>query len=96
MSERFIHSPTGLVVTMEMDEDGNYLASVPDLLGCVAGAATSDETLAELSACIDAVLSVIRKDDPQRYSDLMAIQAWPTPDPPAISDATADAASWAS
>ncbi|MFQ5698615.1 MAG: type II toxin-antitoxin system HicB family antitoxin [Myxococcota bacterium] len=82
-------------MTMEVDEDGNHLASVPDLPGCVAGAATREETFAELSACMDAVLSVIREDDPQYYSDLLALQAWSTPDPPWATDATADAASWA-
>ncbi len=65
------HTNSGLYAVVEIDEDGAYCAWVPDLPGCVAGGITLEEALSDLSVGIEAVLDVIKEDDPAQYDAIM-------------------------
>ncbi len=67
---QFIHAASGLIVNVESDEDGNYVAEVVQLPGCVAGAPTFRETMDELDGSIQAVLDVLEHDAHERYMEL--------------------------
>ena len=66
---QFIHAASGLIVNVESDEDGNYVAEVVQLPGCVAGAPTFRETMDELDGSIQAVLDVLEHDAHERYME---------------------------
>ena len=63
--------PSGLMVVVELDEDGAFCASVPDLPGCVAGGDDLGETLRDIGWALEAVLGVLREDDRERYDELL-------------------------
>ncbi len=68
---QFIHVTSGLIVNVDNDEDGNCVAEVVQLPGCVAGAPTFRETMDELDGSIQAVLGVLQHDDQDRYRELI-------------------------
>ena len=92
---QFLHVASGLIVNVELDEDGNYLAEVVQLPGCVAGAPTLSETMSELDGSITAVLDVLRQDSSERYAELIEQKSWaPFPEEQAVERTPPDKLEW--
>jgi predicted RNase H-like HicB family nuclease len=69
-TQYFIDESTGLSIIVE--QDGKYcVAEVLDLPGCVGEGSSVDEALAEVAFALEAVLSVIEEDEPDRYKELV-------------------------
>ncbi len=83
------HVDTGLSALVEVDEDGNYVAEVLELPGCLAEGRTLEEALGDLAVAIDAVLEVLREDERDRFESLTASRTRPAL--PAHASSTSDA-----
>jgi len=70
MSSVYYRKDVGLDVHVSVDLDGNYIAWVPELPGCVAGDETLEGALREITYSMDAVLDVLKMDDPVRYRQI--------------------------
>jgi predicted RNase H-like HicB family nuclease len=66
----YIDPDSGLQIIVERERD-YCVAEVRELPGCVGEGQTIDEALEEVTAALDAILEVIRQDEPDRYADLL-------------------------
>ena len=67
----FIHAASGLLVRIDADAGGGYFALVPALPGCGSQGDTIQETLENVNDAVTAVLELIRRDQPERYSEIL-------------------------
>ncbi|MEZ5334183.1 MAG: type II toxin-antitoxin system HicB family antitoxin [Methanolobus sp.] len=61
-------------VVIEQDEDGIYVASVPELPGCHTQAETLDELNAHIKEAIELYLEVRSENEQLGHLDLVGIQ----------------------
>jgi predicted RNase H-like HicB family nuclease len=61
-------------VVIEQDEDGIYVASVPELSGCHTQAETLDELNAHIKEAIELYLEVRSENEQLGHLDLVGIQ----------------------
>ncbi len=61
-------------VVIEQDEDGIYIASVPELQGCHTQAETLDELNAHIKEAIELYLEVRSENEQLGHLDLVGIQ----------------------
>ncbi|AFV22804.1 MAG: type II toxin-antitoxin system HicB family antitoxin [Methanolobus sp.] len=61
-------------VVIEQDEDGIYVASVPELDGCHTQAKTLDELNQRIKEAIELYLEVTSESDRSGHLDLVGIQ----------------------
>jgi predicted RNase H-like HicB family nuclease len=59
-------------VIVERDEDGHYVASVPELRGCHTQARSLDKLMARIREAISLCLEV--EDDSRRSSEFVGVQ----------------------
>jgi predicted RNase H-like HicB family nuclease len=59
-------------VIVERDEDGHYVASVPELRGCHTQARSLDKLIARIREAISLCLEV--EDDSRRSSEFVGVQ----------------------
>ncbi|MCL4512070.1 MAG: type II toxin-antitoxin system HicB family antitoxin [Bacteroidetes bacterium] len=62
MSRRFVHRKDYHINIFYSEDDGGYIADIPDLTHCSAFGKTADEALAELLVAKDAWLDAARKN----------------------------------
>ena len=61
-------------VVIEQDEDGIYVASVPELPGCHTQAKTLDELNRRIKEAIELYLEVVTEKGEERQLDFIGIQ----------------------
>ena len=61
-------------VIIEQDEDGIYIASVPELPGCHTQAETLDELNRRIKEAIELYLEVVAEKGEERQLDFIGIQ----------------------
>ncbi|MBP1908377.1 type II toxin-antitoxin system HicB family antitoxin [Methanolobus bombayensis] len=61
-------------VVIEQDEDGIYVASVPELEGCHTQAETLDELNVRIKEAIELYMEVTSEDDIGNHLDFIGIQ----------------------
>jgi predicted RNase H-like HicB family nuclease len=61
-------------VVIEQDEDGIYVASVPELPGCHTQAKTLDELNRRIKEAIELYLEVVAEKGEERQLDFIGIQ----------------------
>jgi predicted RNase H-like HicB family nuclease len=61
-------------VVIEQDEDGIYVASVPELPGCHTQAKTLDELNSRIKEAIELYLEVVNEKGEERQLDFIGIQ----------------------
>ena len=61
-------------VIIEQDEDGIYVASVPELPGCHTQAKTLDELNSRIKEAIELYLEVVADKEEERQLDFIGIQ----------------------
>jgi len=61
-------------VVIEQDEDGVYVASVPELPGCHTQAETLDELNRRIKEAIELYLEVVADKEEERQLDFIGIQ----------------------
>jgi predicted RNase H-like HicB family nuclease len=61
-------------VVIEQDEDGIYVASVPELPGCHTQAKTLDELNRRIKEAIELYLEVVADKEEERQLDFIGIQ----------------------
>jgi len=61
-------------VVIEQDEDGIYVASVPELPGCHTQAETFDELNKRIKEAIELYLEVEAEKEEERHLDFIGIQ----------------------
>lgn len=61
-------------VVIEQDEDGIYVASVPELEGCHTQAETLDELNVRVREAIELYLEVMSEEDNEKHLDFIGIQ----------------------
>ncbi|QLC50206.1 type II toxin-antitoxin system HicB family antitoxin [Methanolobus zinderi] len=61
-------------VVIEQDEDGIYVASVPELEGCHTQAETLDELNVRVREAIELYLDVMSEEDNEKHLDFIGIQ----------------------
>jgi len=61
-------------VVIEQDEDGIYVASVPELPGCHTQAETLDELNRRIKEAIELYLEVVAEKGEERQLDFIGIQ----------------------
>jgi predicted RNase H-like HicB family nuclease len=61
-------------VVIEQDEDGIYVASVPELPGCHTQAKTLDELNSRIKEAIELYLEVVADKEEERQLDFIGIQ----------------------
>lgn len=61
-------------VVIEQDEDGIYVASVPELEGCHTQAETLDELNVRVKEAIELYFEVRSEEDNERHLDFIGIQ----------------------
>jgi len=61
-------------VVIEQDEDGIYVASVPELEGCHTQAETLDELNVRIKEAIELYMEVTSKEDIGNHLDFIGIQ----------------------
>ena len=67
---------TGIPYLVERDEDGWWIARVPELPGCVSQGSSFKEACENIREAIHAVLQVLKEDEPERYARIsIAAQA---------------------
>ena len=71
MTGPYIHTPSGLLVDVELSDEDNFVATVPELPGCVSFAPTFDELAGEIHLAITGILDVLKQTDKARYDLLM-------------------------
>jgi predicted RNase H-like HicB family nuclease len=71
MPKDFLHYPSNLMIRIDEDPSGGYFGLVPALPGCGSQGDTVQETLANVSEALTAILDLVRQDDPGRYADLV-------------------------
>jgi predicted RNase H-like HicB family nuclease len=62
------------IVVIEQDEDGIYIASVPELSGCHTQAETLDELNRRIKEAIELYIEVEAKKGEERHLDFIGIQ----------------------
>ncbi|MDW7731500.1 MAG: type II toxin-antitoxin system HicB family antitoxin [Methanolobus sp.] len=65
---------TEFTVVIEQDEDGIYVASVPELPGCHTQAQTLDELNQHIKEAIGLYLEVTSENDREKHLDFVGIQ----------------------
>jgi predicted RNase H-like HicB family nuclease len=50
-------------ITVERDEDGNFIAQCPSLPGCISEGKTREEALANIKDAIEGYLASLKKHD---------------------------------
>jgi len=68
----FIHALRGLTIRVDTDEEGWYVASVPELPGCHTQGVTLEDALGNAGEAMEAVLETLRDEEPERYASIMA------------------------
>jgi len=61
-------------VVIEQDEDGYYIASVPELPGCHTQARTLDELAKRIKEAIHIYLSVKREEKEERFVGVQIVE----------------------
>lgn len=61
-------------VVIEQDEDGIYVASVPELEGCHTQAETLDELNVRIKEAIELYMEVASEEDNEKHLDFIGIQ----------------------
>lgn len=61
-------------VIIEQDEDGIYIASVPELPGCHTQAETLDELNRRIKEAIELYLEIVAEEGEERQLDFIGIQ----------------------
>ena len=69
--EHYIDPSTGLIIGIEEDVTGGYFALVPALPGCGSQGESISETLQNVRDAIEAVLDVLREDQPDRWEGII-------------------------
>ncbi|MEE9281116.1 MAG: type II toxin-antitoxin system HicB family antitoxin [Myxococcota bacterium] len=69
----YVHYSSGLTVDVKFCDEGNFVATVPDLPGCVTFAPTFDELVAEIDMAIIGVLDVLQQTDEPRHDLLIRL-----------------------
>ena len=54
--------PRGVIVTIEVDEDGWFIAWAHDLPGCVAQGRSLDEAMQNIAGSVEDAIEVLRED----------------------------------
>jgi len=67
-----MHASTGLMVGFETDEDGWFIAHVPDLPGCVSQGANWADVCVNIHGAICDYLEIVEQDDPKWYAELIS------------------------
>ena len=70
--DSYLHTPTRLTVDVEQSSEGNFVAQVQELPGCVTFAPTFEELASQIDMAIKGILDLLRKTDPVAYDRLMA------------------------
>jgi predicted RNase H-like HicB family nuclease len=65
---------TEFTVVIEQDEDGIYVASVPELPGCHTQARTLDELSQRIKEAIELYLEVTSEKEREKHLDFVGIQ----------------------
>jgi predicted RNase H-like HicB family nuclease len=68
------HQMREFTVIIEQDEDGIYMASVPELLGCHTQAETLDELNRRIKEAIELYLEVEAEKGEEKHLDFIGIQ----------------------
>lgn len=74
-----INPKFGVIVVLEEDEGGWFIAHVPELPGCISQGAGFSDALANIAAAIEDYLEIMERDDPIRFRDLTSVTHSSTP-----------------